>query len=335
MKIRKMILFVLLGLLLVFGAVSLGMAQATIDSVTPGVLNIHEFLVSDLGLTGGGRNYELFRIHFQDVADVRNLRLFIEVETIGGDKLLNGETDLHPYNTTFRNQTYFNYNILNKLGGSFEITSVIPTRIQDAIFNTGGVPQGAFRMTFQLRDGGTPVGAQRVILINVGPLYLLTLAPADNELVNKQKLNFLWMTNLTKLRLDIYDRPTGGSPIANTRVTGRSYKWPELVATAGLQNGETYYWQIAGFKTTTHGEVKVTGPRSPFMYYEGKIPEDLTALDKGAIKAALEKIGVTGLSTLQLKWVMYDDSAVFITDPITSVLNCLAESDIDYKVRWE
>ncbi len=79
----------------------------------------------------------------------------------------------------------------------------------------------------------------------------------------------------------------------------------------------------------------MTGPRSPFMYYEGKIPEDLTALDKGAIKAALEKIGVTGLSTLQLKWVMYDDSAVFITDPITSVLNCLSESDIDYKVRWE
>jgi hypothetical protein len=26
---------------------------------------------------------------------------------------------------------------------------------------------------------------------------------------------------------------------------------------------------------------------------------------------------------------------VFITDPITSVLNCLSESDIDYKVRWE
>jgi hypothetical protein len=333
MKIRKMILFLLLGLLLVFGAVSLGMAQ-DISSATPSVLNIHEFLVYDLGLTGGGRDYELFRLTFAPGAG--NLKLFIEVETAGGDKLLNGATDLHDYASTFAGKTYYNYDILDKLGGSFEITSVIPTRIQDAILNTGGVPQGAFRMTFQLRDSGdTPVGTQRVILINVGPLYLLTLAPSDNELVNKQKLNFVWMTNLERLRLDIFDRPTGGSAIAWTRVTGRSHKWPELVAKAGLQNGETYYWQIAGYKITTHGDVKVTGPRSPFMYYEGKIPEDLTALDAGAIKAALEKVGVTGLSALQLKWVMYDDSAVFITDPITSALNCLAESDIDYSVRWE
>ena len=92
MKIGKMILLPVLGLLLVFGAASLGTAQS-VQSVYPTNLNIHEFLVSDLGLTGGGRDYELFRVAFASNATATSYKLFIEIETFEGDKLLNGQTE--------------------------------------------------------------------------------------------------------------------------------------------------------------------------------------------------------------------------------------------------
>jgi hypothetical protein len=338
MKIRKTLLIVLLGALLTFGSLSVVMAD--IDPVSPSTLTIHEFFVGDLGLTGGGgRNYELFRVPFGGSASGGSnpYKLAITVEAAdGGGVLLSGETDGHTYATTFANQTFFNYDILKRLGGNFEIPSGVPARIQDAIFNTGGVPQGNFVLKFRLLDNGdTQIGPERQITVIVLPLFLISLGPADGELVNKQKLNFMWMTNMNKLRLDVYDRPTGGSPIASAGVTGNSFKWPGLTAKAKLEHGKSYYWQVTGFKTTTHGEIKAMGPRNQFIYYEGSIPDNITPLDKAEIKAALEKLGVTGLATLKLKWVMYDDSVVFVTDNITSILQCLQESNIDYKVRWE
>lgn len=336
MKIRKTMIIVLLGALLTFG--SLSVVTADISSVSPTTLTIHEFFVGDLGLTGGGgRNYELFRISFDNSAGgTPPYKLAITVEAAGGGTLLSGETDEHGY-STFQNNTFFNYDLLKRLGGNFEIPSGVPARIQDAIFNTGGVPQGNFLLKFRLLDDGdNEIGTvPPPINIIVLPLFLISLGPADGEFVNKQKLDFRWMTNMNKLRLDVYDRPTGGSPIAHAGVTGRSFKWPGLVAMARLEHGKTYYWQITGFKTTTHGEVKAMGPRNQFTYYEGSIPSNITSLDKGEIKAALENLGVTGLATLNLKWVMYDDSVVFVTDNITSILQCLQESKIDYKVRWE
>ncbi|MBN2323452.1 MAG: hypothetical protein JXQ30_06935 [Spirochaetes bacterium] len=336
MKIRKTLLIVLLGAFLAFGSLSVVMAD--ISSVSPATLTIHEFFVSDLGLTGGGgRNYELFRISFGNSASGGSApyKLGITVEAEGGGTLLSGETDGYNY-STFQNQTFFNYDLLKRLGGNFDFPSDIPARIQDAIFNTGGVPQGNFILKFRLLDSGdTQIGAERQITIFVLPLFLISLGPADGELVNKQKLDFRWMTNMNRLRLDVYDRPTGGSPIAHAGVTGNSFKWPGLPAKARFEHGKTYYWQITGFKTTTHGEVKAMGPRNQFVYYEGSIPDNITPLDKAEIKAALEKLGVTGLATLKLKWVAYDDSVVFVTDNITSILQCLQESNIDYKVRWE
>jgi hypothetical protein len=335
MKIRKTLLIVLLGAFLAFG--SLSVVMANISSVSPSTLTIHEFFVSDLGLTGGGgRSYELFRISFDGTQGTDPHKLAITVEADGGGTLLSGETDGHTYATTFANKTFFNYDLLKRLGGNFDFPSDIPARIQDAIFNTGGVPQGNFILKFRLLDNnGTQIGAERQITIIVLPLFLISLGPADGELVNKQKLDFRWMTNMNRLHLDVYDRPTGGSPIASAGVTGNGFKWPGLAAKARLEHGKTYYWQVTGFKTTTHGEVKAMGPRSQFVYYEGSIPDNITPLDKAEIKAALEKLGVTGLATLKLKWVAYDDSVVFVTDNITSILQCLQESNIDFKVRWE
>jgi hypothetical protein len=336
MKIGKILFIALLGALLAFGSLSVVMAD--IDLPSPSTLDIHEFFVGDLGLTGGGgRNYELFRIPFGASASGGSnpYKLGITVEAVGGGVLLSGETDEHNYAATFANKTFFNYDILKRLGGNFEIPSGVPARIQDAIFNTGGVPQGDFIIKFKLFSGATQVGPERQILVHVLPLFLISLGPPDGELVNKQKLNFMWMTNMNKLRLDVYDRPTGGSPIASAGVTGNSFKWPGLTAKAKLEHGKSYYWQVTGFKTTTHGEIKAMGPRNQFIYYEGSIPDNITPLDKAEIKAALEKLGVTGLATLKLKWVMYDDSVVFVTDNITSILQCLQESNIDYKVRWE
>jgi hypothetical protein len=334
MKIRKLLLIVLLGIFLIPAAFSVGFADLT--QALPAVLGIQEFLVADLGLTGGGgRDYELFRLVFGPSAVGPDpYKLAIRVESAEGGTLLTGESGKHPY-STFANKTFYNYNLLDRLGGSFDLAGNIPTRIQDAVLNTGAVPQGNFTMTFTLKDNTDITRGEKVITVIVNPMFLLSLAPSDGELVNKQKLNFIWLTNLKNLRLNIFDRPAGGSAIASAGVTGRSFKWPGLVAQAKLEPGENYYWQVAGYKTTTHGDVKITGPRNMFVYYEGKIPENITPLDKAAIKAALEGVGVTGLSNLQLKWVMYDDSVVYITDPITSMLKCLAESDIDYNVRWE
>jgi len=337
MKIRKTLLIVLLGGILAFGSLAVGMAE--ISSALPSTLAIQEFLVGDLGLTGsGGRDYPLFRLTFGSAAGGGSgpYKLSINVETAEGDRLLTGKTDGHDYATMFADKSYYNYNILDKLGGSFEIDSVIPVRIQDAIFNTGAVPQGNFILKFNLLDSSDiPIGPERQIFVMVGPLFLISLGPTDGELVNKQKLNFRWMTNMTRISLNVYDRPTGGSPIASAGVTGGSYSWPGLVAKAKLEHGQSYYWAMAGFKTTTHGDVKVMGPRNQFVYYEGRIPDNITPIDKNEVKAALGNLGVTGLATLNLKWVMYDDTVVFLTDNITSILQCIGDSKLDFKARWE
>ena len=140
MKIRKTMLIVVVGALLAFGSLSVGMADLT--SALPATLAIQEFLVSDLGLTSsGGRDYPLFRLQFGPTASGGSApyKLSIKVETAEGDRLLTGETDGHNY-ATFANKAFYNYNILDQLGGSFEIDSVIPVRIQDAIFDTRVVP---------------------------------------------------------------------------------------------------------------------------------------------------------------------------------------------------
>ncbi|UCB45221.1 MAG: hypothetical protein JSV25_13545 [Spirochaetota bacterium] len=335
MKIRKLRIVLLAGIFLLFSTFAVSYA-ANIASVSPGTLNIHEFLVGDLGLTGvGGRDHQLFSVSFTSDATPALHKLFIQIETAEGDVLLTGESGSHAYNTEFSDKTYFNYNIVDQLGGKFEIKSAIPSRIQDAILNTGSVPQGNFVIRFQLKlDNGTPVGAERTMTVIVGPYFLISISPAEGELVNKQKLHFKWQTNLADLKLNIYDRATGGSPIASTNVIGSNYKWPSLVADAPLVKGKIYFWQITANKVTTHGRVRVSGSRNPFFFYEGAVPTAGGLLDQAAVKAALEELGVTGIGPLDLKWVVYDDSVLFVTDNITSILTCIASED-DFDVRWE
>jgi hypothetical protein len=336
MKITKLRILLLACIFLLFSVFAVSYAQ-DIASVSPSTLNIHEFLVADLGLTGGGgRDNKLFSVNFASSGSTSNYKLAIQVETAEGDVLLTGESDLHQYNTTYSNKTFFNYNIVDQLGGKFEIKSAIPSRIQDAILNTGAVPQGNFIIRFQLKDsGGVPQGSEKSMLVIVGPYFLVSISPTDGELVNKQKLDFIWQTNLDDVHLNIYDRPSGGSPIASQSVTGQSYKWPTLVAEAPLVKGKTYFWQITAYKVTTHGRVKVSGARTPFFFYEGAVPTAGGLLDEAAVKAALEELGVTGISTLNLKWVVYDDSVLFVTDNITSILSCIKSSGDNFSVRWE
>jgi hypothetical protein len=336
MKITKLRILLPACIILLFSVFAVSYAQ-DIASVSPNPLKINEFLVADLGLTGGGgRDNQLFNITFNTNASGTSYKLAIQVETAEGAVLLTGESNLHPYNTTFSGKTYFNYNIVDKLGGKFEIKSGIPSRIENAILNTGAVPQGTFFIKFQLKDsGGSNIGTLKTLTVIVGPYYLVSISPTDGELVNKQKLDFKWQTNLDEVQLNIYDRPTGGSPIADTSVTGQSYKWPSLVADAPLVKGKTYFWQITAYKVTTHGRVKVAGARTPFFYYEGAIPTAGGLLDEAAVKAALEELGVTGISTLNLKWVVYDDSVLFLTDNITSILSCIKQSGEKFNVRWK
>jgi hypothetical protein len=332
MKITKLRILLLASIFLLFSTFAVSYAQSI--SVSPSTLPIHEFLVADLGLTGGGgRNNELFRVSFTGSGS-GNYTLYIQIDTAEGAVLLTGESDPHPW-ATFSGNTFFNYNIVDQLGGKFEIKSGIPARIQDAILNTGAVPQGNFVINFDLKDNtGTTVSTDKLTVI-VAPYFLVSISPTDGELVNKQKLDFIWQTNLSNVQLNVYDRPSGGSPIASKSVTGQSYKWPTLVADAPLVKGKTYFWQVTAYKITTHGRVKVSGARTPFFYYEGAIPTAGGLLDEAAVKAALEELGVTGISTLNLKWVVYDDSVLFVTDNITSILSCIKSSGDNFSVRWE
>jgi hypothetical protein len=335
MKITKLRIVLLAAVFLLFSTFAVSYAQ-NIASVSPSTLVIHEFLVGDLGLTGGGgRDNSLFSVQFATSGDSTDHRLAIRIETNTGDELLTGESDLHAYNTKFSGKTYFNYNILDQLGGSFEIKSNIPTKIQDSIFNTGGISEGIFYIKFQLKDDlGVNVGAERSMQVRVWPYFLISINPVEGALVNKQKLNFQWSTNLEDLELHIYDRPTARSPIASRKVTGNGFTWPALVAEAPLVKGKAYYWQIHGKMVTTHGRIKKAGSKNPFFYYEGKIPTGIGLLDQAAVKAALEELGVTGIGPLDLKWVVYDGSVLFVTDNITSILTCIKSQD-DFDVRWE
>ncbi|GAF92905.1 unnamed protein product, partial [marine sediment metagenome] len=225
----------------------------------------NRFLAADLGLLKGGKNNKVFSITFNNAADVTNYYLHIEISR-ASKVLLSGNTDTHVWNTKFRNQTYYNYEILDALGGSFSKAPGAGT-VKDQVYATGQLPEGSFNITVELVGA---VSVSDTLTITVIPPYLQPVYPVDTS-VTKASLNFKWLTNMTNKELHIFTDPRGNNEIlAGNRLPARNvsqgYRGSDLGSL--LSDATSYYWQIYGHISTTHGDELVKGPLSEFLYFE-------------------------------------------------------------------
>ncbi len=271
MKNIKRGLFIIVGLLFIFSSFSLGMAQAGISAVWPTALTTYNrFLAADLGLLPGGKDNKVFSITFgTDIGNFSAYYLHLEVSD-GSKVLLSGNTALtgKQYDPKFTG-TLYNYDILDELGGKFSIASGAG-KDKDKIMATGVLPEGTYTITIQLfRSGGVYID-EETINFTIIPPYLQPVYPVDTS-VTKAALNFKWLTNMTNKELHIFTDPRGNSEIlAGNRLpirnVSRSYRGSGLGSL--LTDATSYYWQIYGHISTTHGDELVKGPLSQFLYFE-------------------------------------------------------------------
>ncbi|MCK5569133.1 MAG: hypothetical protein KAJ15_05410, partial [Spirochaetes bacterium] len=250
--------------------------------------------------------------------------LRIEAKRVGGDILLSGNTDSHNYNTIFLGATsYFNYDILDVFGGSFSRAKGAGKE-RDQIFATGLLPEGTFRITLKLINSVTQIEADsKFIDITVIPPYLQPVYPVDTS-VTKAALNFKWLTNMTNKELHIFTDPRGNNEIlAGNRLpirnVSRSYRGSGLGSL--LTDATSYYWQIYGHISTTHGDELVKGPLSAFLYFEDAsyvIDLGLSDKDKEQImdeliiilEELINKRAAKSISTYDIDRIVLDNSVV-------------------------
>lgn len=272
MKNIKCCLFIIVGLLFIFSSFSLGMAVVGIQSVWPTALTTYnKFLAADLGLLPGGKDNKVFSITFDPDGSVAAHYLHIEVSD-GSKVLLSGNTALtgKPYDTKFSGRTLYNYDILDVLGGKFSMAAGAGA-VRDKVFATGVLPEGTYTITIQLyQSGGGKIGADETIDFRIIHPYLQPVHPVDTS-VTRASLNFKWLTNMTNKELHIFTDPRGNNEIlAGNRLPVRnvsqSYSGSDLGSL--LSDATSYYWQIYGYISTTHGDELVKGPLSAFLYFE-------------------------------------------------------------------
>ena len=324
MKNIKRGLFIIVSLLFIFSSFSLGMAVVGIQSVWPTALTTYNrFLAADLGLLPGGKDNKVFSITFNADASVTAHYLHIEVSD-GSKVLLSGNTALtgKQYDTEFSGRILYNYDILDELGGKFSIASGAG-KVKHKIMATGVLPEGTYTITIQLyQSGGVYVDEETINFIIIPP-YLQPVYPVDTS-VTKAALNFKWLTNITNKELHIFTDPRGNNEIlAGNRLpirnVSRSYRGSGLGSL--LTDATSYYWQIYGHISTTHGDELVKGPLSAFLYFEDAsyvIDLGLSDKDKEQImdeliiilEELINKRAAKSISTYDIDRIVLDNSVV-------------------------
>lgn len=266
----------------------------------------NRFLVADLGLSGSAKN-KVFEITFNtDPAEANEYYLNILVkDEITGQTLISGNTNTLPYNTGYSGRTFSNINMTDasNLGGSFTISGAAANKsLQDKVLATGTLPQSKFSITLSLYQSGnsTPDDTE-IIYITINPPYQQPLYPIDIA-VSKSGLDFRWISNFKNIELHLFKDPNGnkeilaGSILPKTNL-GRAQGVDGSDIAGLLEEGETYYWQLWGYISTSHGDELVKGTLNEFMYsQEGTagFEQELTEPDKQEIKKELTRV-LTGL----------------------------------------
>ncbi|HEB31099.1 MAG TPA: hypothetical protein ENI15_09530, partial [Spirochaetes bacterium] len=266
-------LFIIISFLVfILFSFSSGLAVVLIDSSTQTNTTYNRFLAGDLGFTKGGKNNRVFSITFGAAAGDSNLHyLNIEISS-GGKTILSGNTDSLAYNTNYSAKTYWNYEILDELGGTFTV-SRSGSEVRDKVLKTGEVPQGIYTVQIQLINSGTQAEVStKTFTFTVVPASLHSIYPVNTS-VTKSSMDFKWLSKeLFDMRFHLFKDPGGRDEIRSGYRLPRSVNSGQSYDGSGigslLNDGSMYYWQIRGKITTTHGDELVKSPLNAFLYFE-------------------------------------------------------------------
>ena len=316
MKKIKFYLIIIGSLFFILSTFSPGMAQS-ITALTSMSPQYNKFLVSDLGLTEGGKNNKVFEVSFETFGLATDHYLYIEVLDSYGNMLMKGNSDNNAYNTKFSNQTYNNYDILDNLG--FSVTEY-SAAAKDKVFATGTLPEDTYTIRVVLYEIGSGYVDEASINFTIIPPYLRTLYPVDTAAI-LAGLNFRWISNMTNMEFHLYTDPRGKREIISgnrlpRRNVGTIYRATDLGSI--LEDGNEYYWQIHGDISTTHGPERVKGPLNGFLYFREMIfieGPQLTDRDKRDIMDELYEILMELMNKRAAKGIMaYDIDSVLLDE---------------------
>jgi len=275
MKLSK-ILFITItvSVILLAAAVSVFAAPGMTVTVFANA-QYNRFFVADMGLSGSAKN-KVFEVTFnidKTVTDEYYVSIIVKDENTG-QTLISGNTNALPYNTGYSGNKFSNIDMTDasNLGGSFTISGGAGSKgLEDKVLATGSLPQSTFSITLTLYQSGnsTPV-ATKTIYITINPPYQQPLYPL-NIAVSKSGLDFRWISNFKNIELHLFEDPNGnkeliaGSIVPKTKL-GRAQGVDGSDIAGLLEEGETYYWQLWGYISTSHGDELVKGTLNEFVY---------------------------------------------------------------------
>jgi hypothetical protein len=350
MRKLRYITIISCSLFFILAAFSLGMAVTGIQSVNQvGSGTYNRFLASDLGFTAGGKNNKVFSITFgANAGETGDHHLYIKITSSTGKTLLSGTTKVsgNPYNTKFSGRTLWNYEILDELGGRFQVSSAA-SDVREKILKTGEVPQGVYGVYIELRNAiGTAVGApsSQSLNITVIPAYLQTVYPVDTS-VTKSGMNFKVISkNVQRMEAHLYSDSVGNKELTkpseviylNGRQSFDASSWadPNLI-----KDGGTYYWQIHGYISTTHGDELVKSPLNAFLYFEDRgYVENLGLSDVESnqimnelfeiVQETINRRAANSMRGFEIERVLIDGNVVTDSQEIMAILKLIKDKEV-------
>jgi len=341
MRIRTYLFSFIVILMAVFALAFTAMGQSvTLTRLGPGTYN--KFLVADLGLTGSsGKPNPIFSVRFAGTAPGTNYNLYIEVTDTTGQVLVSGTTGLKDGGSIPGGVDFNNYQIIDVFGSGEFTVNDSAKRYEDILLATGALPQGTYRIGVTLNPGGSTPGP---VSYTIEPPYLQPVYPVDVS-STRDALVFRWVTNIAKngpVDLRMFTDPRGndevlkGNLLPQRGIAGSSLAG-SVVAPA-LMDGETYYWQIWGKITTTHGNERVEGPLSRFIYFQEFSSVQylgLSGADKNTIKDELiailaelvNKRAAKSIKEYEIDRVVLDNGVV-TRDEVLAILSAIKEKQV-------
>jgi len=340
MRIRTCLFFFVVMLLVVFALAPMAMGQTvTLNREGPGTYN--KFLVADLGLTGSsGKANPIFSVRFTNTDPGTNYSLYIEVIDTTGQVLVSGTTGSKDGASIPDDVDINNYQIIGYFGSGDFTVNDSAKRYKDILLATGAVPQGTYRIGVKLNPGP----ALQTVSYTIEPPYLQPVYPVDVS-STRDALVFRWVTNIAKngpVDLRMFTDPRGndevqkGSLLPKRGITESSLAG-STVAPA-LMDGQTYYWQIWGKITTTHGDERVEGSLSRFLYFQEFSSVQYLGLsdaDKNAVKDELiailaelvNKRAAKSIKEYEIDRIVLDNGVV-TRDEVFAILAAIKEKQV-------
>ena len=305
----------------------------------------NKFLVADLGLMGGGKSNEIFKISFDSDPTTVQYYLYIKVTDASGKVLLSGNTDKWPYSEKFSGKSYSNHNIADAtgLGGNFSISDE-SKKLQDKVLATGALPEGSFSINIELwKVGDASYTSSKTIKISIKPPTLQPIFPVNTS-VTPSGLVFRWRSNLEGLRIHLFEDPQGRRDVLSgsrlpKNVSGGSFNGTNIVSL--LTFNKMYYWQLTGYINTSHGRELLKGPLSSFILTpEGSTSAKygLSNSEKNQIKQRLMKLlrskvnkrAANSIKRYDLERMLFDNGEISLQE-IKSIFKMLENNNLKIK----